>query len=81
MNRMSPAEEPFEPAISDALARIMPEGVEPLVLFRTLARSPRVFAKVFAGGLLDKGPLCLREREIIIDRTTARPTHHRWCCA
>jgi len=27
---------------------------------------------VFAGGLLDKGPLSLRQREIVIDRTTAR---------
>jgi alkylhydroperoxidase family enzyme len=31
-----------------------------------------VFSKVFAGGLLDKGPLRLRQREIVIDRTTAR---------
>jgi alkylhydroperoxidase family enzyme len=27
---------------------------------------------MFAGGLLDKGPLGLRQREILIDRTTAR---------
>ena len=26
---------------------------------------------MFAGGLLDKGPLSLRQREIVIDRTTA----------
>ena len=50
----------------------MPPGVPPLVLFRTMAKSPRVFAKMFAGGLLDKGPLSLRQREIVIDRTTAR---------
>src|SRR6185503_15679071 len=28
--------------------------------------------KMFAGGLLDKGPISLRQREIVIDRTTAR---------
>jgi alkylhydroperoxidase family enzyme len=50
----------------------MPPGIPPLVLFRTMARSPRVFAKMFAGGLLDKGPLGLRQREIVVDRTTAR---------
>lgn len=50
----------------------MPPGLEPLVLFRTMARSPHVFTKMFAGGLLDKGPLSLRQREIVIDRTTAR---------
>src|SRR5260370_14410084 len=37
-----------------------------------MAKSPRIFAKLFAGGLLDKGPLGLRHREIVIDRTTAR---------
>ena len=72
MPRIDPAEPPYEPQIAEALERIMPPGVPPLVLFRTMARSPRVFAKMFAGGLLDKGPLSLRQREIVIDRTTAR---------
>jgi alkylhydroperoxidase family enzyme len=70
--RIAPAEPPYDPPIAAELDRIMPKGVPPLVLFRTLARSPRVFAKLFAGGLLDKGPLSLRQREIVIDRTTAR---------
>jgi alkylhydroperoxidase family enzyme len=72
MSRIAPAEPPYEPAIAEALQRIMPPGIEPLVLFRTMAKSPRVFAKMFAGGLLDKGPLSLRQRELLIDRTTAR---------
>src|SRR5690242_4665277 len=72
MPRIAPAEPPYEPEIAEALERIMPKGVPPLALFRTMARSPRVFAKLFAGGLLDKGPLSLRQREIVIDRTTAR---------
>jgi alkylhydroperoxidase family enzyme len=72
MSRIAPAQPPYVPSIAEALNRIMPPGVEPLVLFRTMAKSPRVFAKMFAGGLLDKGPLSLRQREIVIDRTTAR---------
>ena len=72
MPRIAPAEPPFEPHIAAELQRIMPPGVAPLVLFRTLAKSPRVFARMFAGGLLDKGPLSLRQREIVIDRTTAK---------
>ena len=72
MSRIAPAAPPYEPAIAQALDRIMPPGIEPLVLFRTMAKSPRVFGKVFAGGLVDKGPLSLRQREIVIDRTTAR---------
>jgi len=72
MTRIEPAAPPYEPAVADALARIMPPGMEPLVLFRTMARNPRVFGRMFAGGLLDKGALSLRQREIVIDRTTAR---------
>jgi alkylhydroperoxidase family enzyme len=72
MSRIAPAEPPYPSAIAEALQRIMPPGLEPLVLFRTMAKSPRVFGKMFAGGLLDKGPLSLRQREIVIDRTTAR---------
>jgi alkylhydroperoxidase family enzyme len=72
MPRIAPATAPYEAQIAEALERIMPPGVEPLVLFRTMAKSPRVFARMFAGALLDKGSLELRHREIVIDRTTAR---------
>ena len=72
MSRIEPAAPPYEPAIAEALGRIMPPGLDPLVLFRTMARSPRIFAKMFAGGLLDKGAISLRQREVVIDRTTAR---------
>lgn len=72
MPRIVPAEAPYPPAIATELDRIMPKGMEPLILFRTMARNPRVFGKMFAGGLLDKGALSLRQREIVIDRTTAR---------
>ncbi len=70
--RIAPLEPPFAPGIQAALDRIMPPGAPPLVLFTTLARNPRIFQRVMAGGLLDKGSLSLREREIVIDRTTAR---------
>lgn len=72
MPRIAAADEPYPPEIATALARTMPPGVAPLVLFRTMARNPRVFGKMFAGGLLDRGQLSLRQREVVIDRTTAR---------
>src|SRR5258706_8595493 len=72
MPRIAAVEPPFAPDIKDALDRIMPPGVPPLTLFTTVARNPRVFARMMAGGLLDKGSLTLREREIMIDRTCAR---------
>lgn len=69
--RIAPATAPHSPAIQAALDKIMPPGVPPLVLFTTLARDERLFGKFFAGGLLDKGHLTLRQRELVIDRTTA----------
>lgn len=44
----------------------------PLLLFRVLARDQRLFQRFMGGGLLDKGHLTLRQREIVIDRVTAR---------
>src|ERR1700761_2434938 len=70
--RIATVDPPYTPEIKAALDRIMPAGVPPLVLFTTLARNPRVFERFMAGGLLDKGSISLREREIVIDRTTAR---------
>ena len=72
MTRIEPAARPYEADMEATLDRLMPPGVEPLVLFRTLARSPRVFRRFMAGGLLDKGSITLREREIAIDRACAR---------
>ncbi len=70
--RIAPLTAPYPPDIQKAFDAIMPSGVPPLLLFTTLARNPRVFDKFRAGSLLDKGSLSLREREIVIDRTTAR---------
>src|SRR5258705_6448285 len=47
-------------------------GAPPLVLFRVMAGNARAWEKFRAGSLLDRGPLSLREREIVIDRTCAR---------
>ena len=69
--RIAPAEPPFGSDIQAALDRIMPKGMAPLTLFTTLARNPRVFGRFMAGGLLDKGTLTLRQRELVIDRACA----------
>lgn len=70
--RIIPAEPPYPPAIEARLASIMPPGVPPLVLFRVLARDERLFSRFMGAGLLDKGHLTPRQREIVIDRATAR---------
>jgi alkylhydroperoxidase family enzyme len=70
-SRISSAEPPFTQEIQDRLDRVMPKGVPPLLLFKTLARDGRLFERFMAGGLLDKGNITLRQREIVIDRITA----------
>lgn len=70
--RIEPAARPYAEDMEKTLEKLMPPGVEPLVLFRTLARNPRVFRRFMAGGLLDKGTIGMREREIVIDRACAR---------
>jgi alkylhydroperoxidase family enzyme len=47
-------------------------GAPPLTLFRVIAGQARAWEKFRAASLLDGGPLTLREREIVIDRTCAR---------
>jgi alkylhydroperoxidase family enzyme len=67
--RIAPVDPPYADSVDAWLRRIMPEGVPPLVLFRTLAVNERVFGRFMAGGLLDRGSLSMRQREIVIDRT------------
>jgi alkylhydroperoxidase family enzyme len=69
--RIAAAQPPFPPEVQGWLDRTMPPGKPPLVLFTTLARDPRLFGKFFGAGLLERGHLTLRQREIVIDRTTA----------
>lgn len=70
MSRIAPLEPPYEADIQTQFDRIM-RGAPPLMLFRVLAGNARAWEKFRAGSLLDRGPLSLREREIVIDRTCA----------
>ncbi len=70
MPRVAPLEPPYAPDIKSQFDRIM-RGAPPLMLFRVMAGQPRAWQKFTAGSLLDPGPLSLREREIVIDRTCA----------
>lgn len=72
MQRITPLSPPYAADIQASYDAIMPPGADPLLLFRTIATSDRAWRKFRAGSLLDKGPLSLREREIVIDRTCAR---------
>jgi alkylhydroperoxidase family enzyme len=70
MSRIAPLQPPYAPEIREQFDRIM-RGAPPLLLFRVMAGHARAWDKFRAGGLLDRGPLSLRQREIVIDRTCA----------
>ena len=70
MSRIAPLEPPYAPEIQRQFDRIM-RGAAPLLLFRVVAGNERAWEKFRAASLLDGGPLTLREREIVIDRTCA----------
>jgi alkylhydroperoxidase family enzyme len=69
--RIKPLDPPYPPEVQADFDRVM-RGAPPLMLFRTLARNPRVFSRLVAGGLLDRGSISMRQRELMILRTTAR---------
>ena len=70
MPKIAPLDPPYEAEIQSQFDRIM-RGAPPLMLFRVMASNPRAWEKFRSSGLLDRGPLSLREREIVIDRTCA----------
>lgn len=70
--RLEPLSAPYPQEVADILASMMPPGAEPIGLFRTVAHSPRMLSKLRASSMLGKVSLTLRQREILILRTTAQ---------
>jgi alkylhydroperoxidase family enzyme len=75
MARIEPLHPPYDADIQELLAAMMPPGVPPIGLFRTFARNlPMTRAMTGWGSyeLSRRLSLSMRERELVIDRTTAR---------
>jgi alkylhydroperoxidase family enzyme len=73
--RIGALEPPHELAVAAQLQKMMPPGVPPIALFRTMVRNlPMTEAMTLWGGyeLSRALSLSLRDREIVIDRTCAR---------
>ena len=66
--RIQPVNPPYDESVQKDFDIIMPTGVPPLNIFRTMANNPRVLHRMIVGGLLDKGSISIQEREIIILR-------------
>jgi alkylhydroperoxidase family enzyme len=71
MPRIPPLDPPYPPDMQADFDKLM-RGAPPLLLFRTVGRNPRVLQRMMAGGLLDRGSIPLRSRELAILRTCAR---------
>jgi 4-carboxymuconolactone decarboxylase len=70
--RLHALEPPYAADTQKLFDLVMPEGMDPLKLFRTLAANQRIFPRFMRAGVLDKGPVAIRDRELVIHRTTAR---------
>ncbi|ONI74230.1 carboxymuconolactone decarboxylase [Kribbella sp. ALI-6-A] len=74
--RVPPVEPPYPERIQNLLGKLMPADApyEPLLLFRVLALHPELAERMrpMASGLLNKGLLSARDRELAISRITAR---------
>ncbi|MEN8159068.1 MAG: carboxymuconolactone decarboxylase family protein [Myxococcota bacterium] len=70
--RIAPLEPPYPEETQKLFDLVMPEGMDPLMLFRTLATNERIFPRFMRAGVLDRGPVEIRDRELVIHRTTAR---------
>ena len=70
--RIAPLEPPYSAEVQASFDKLMPPGIPPIALFRTVAHNPRVLRRMQRGGLLDPGTIDIRSRELLILRTTAR---------
>lgn len=71
MPRITPIDPPYPHDVQAEFDKLM-RGAPPLLLFRTVARNPRVLQRMMSGSLLDRGSISLRSRELVILRTCAR---------
>jgi alkylhydroperoxidase family enzyme len=73
--RIEPLSEPYSPEVAERLDGLMLPGQPPIRLFRTFVRNLPMAAGLNAWGsyyLSRQLSLSLRDRELVIDRTTAR---------
>jgi len=71
MSRIPPASPPYPASVQTQLDALTLPGQTPLYLFRVLARDERLFTRALGAGLLDRGHLSVRQRELVILRVCA----------
>lgn len=72
MSRIGLAQKPYPEAVGAVIDKMTAPGREPLALFTALGQSPRAFDRFIGGSMAGKSPLSMRDREVVINRTSAR---------
>ncbi|MEO7571966.1 MAG: carboxymuconolactone decarboxylase family protein [Acidimicrobiales bacterium] len=73
--RIEPLVAPYDPDVDAQLAKMMPAGAPPIALFRTFAHNMPMAQAMGGWGsyeLSKRLSLSMRQRELVIDRVTAR---------
>src|SRR5215212_1840181 len=73
-SRVEPLAQPYPEEVAETLRRMMPPGVEPLGLFRTVAHNPAILERFRTIGayILNFGRIDPLDREVLLHRTCAR---------
>jgi alkylhydroperoxidase family enzyme len=83
MARIAPLEPPYRDDVDEELRSMMPPGVPPIALFRTLVRNRSMAQAIRPWGAYELGrqlTISLRQREIVIDRMCAQcGCEYEWC--
>lgn len=69
--RIQPLNPPFSAAAQASFDVVMPAGMPPLNIFRTVGNNERVLSRMVGGGLLDRGSVSIAQRELVILRACA----------
>ena len=75
MPRIAPLEAPYDADVATQLETMMPPGAPPIALFRTFAQNLAMTRAMGGWGryeLSEHVSLSMRQRELVIDRVTAR---------
>ncbi len=69
--RIHPIKAPFSAAAQESFDVVMPAGMPPLNIFKTVGNNERVLSRMVRGGLLDRGTVSIAQRELVILRACA----------
>jgi alkylhydroperoxidase family enzyme len=70
-SRIKAIEPPYSDKLLESFNVVMPPGMPPLNIFKTVGNNQRVLSRMVQGGLLDRGSVSIAQRELVILRACA----------